>query len=337
MGCFLLLACWFSLSCGYVFIPWNKVPALLYNGLIKDIFPSRFVNLDQNIHSFILIHLRGVRIIAAAIIGAGLAVSGALTQSIFRNSLAEPGFVGISSGVAMGTLLALFITNGHSTPQKIIPFVGFLVGIGVVSIVYKLGRLFSHERSFVIILTGVAVNALSAAIIGLILALANNEILRDFTFWTLGSLMYLSWCDIIWLVFLVGIPCTIAYGLSHGLNVLLFGDIEARMLGWNSISLQRAVLFLLAAIIGSSVAICGTIGFIGLIVPHAIRRIFGADHKILLIGSAFTGAILLVLADLMSRTLLPGGELPIGVFTALLGGPTLLLILYTTRNQKTDS
>ncbi|MDR1665814.1 MAG: iron ABC transporter permease [Puniceicoccales bacterium] len=324
----LVLLCGWALGCGYLSISFWEIPKLLVKGW------PRWEGGDfseNELKTFVLVHLRGVRVVGAVVVGAGLGVSGVLTQTIFRNPLADPGLVGISSGVAMGTLAVLFVAHGRVTSQ---PLLGFGVGVGMVTLVYRISRRFLADKSLAVLLAGIALNALSAAVIGLILSFGNNELLRDFSFWSLGSFVYLSWTNVFWLILFVGLPSIVACFLGKPLNILSLGEVEARVLGWNPDRLQRWVLFLLAAIVGGSVAACGTIGFVGLIVPHILRPVLGPDRRQLLWGSAIGGAILLVASDLMSRTFCPDTELPIGIFTALWGGPTLLFILWSTAKNK---
>lgn len=277
--------------------------------------------------------IRLPRVAVAMLVGAGLAVAGAALQGIFRNPLAEPGLIGVSSGAALGAVAAI-VFGVAPLGLATLPVAAFAGGMLATLVVYLLGRQSGRTEIVTLILTGIAVNAIAGAGTGFLTFFATDQQLRGIVFWSLGSLGGATWQSV-----LVALPF-IAAGLliipywSRSLNLLVLGDREARHLGVNTGQVRFAIITLAALMTGASVAVSGIIGFVGLIVPHLIRLIAGPDHRLLLPASALGGAVLLLMADLAARTVVVPAELPLGVVTALLGGPFFLWLLYRTRKQQ---
>ncbi len=279
--------------------------------------------------------IRLPRMILGALVGAGLAVSGALMQGLFRNPLADPGLVGVSSGA--GLAAAATIVLGHNLPlggldpMAILPLAAFLGGLAVTILLYRLSTRDGRTSVATMLLAGIAVGALAGALTGLLAYVSDDRQLRDLTFWSLGSLGGATWPKVAAtapaiLPVLLAVPF-----LSRGLNALLLGEAEAHHLGIPVQRLKALLVVASALAVGASVAAAGAIGFIGIVVPHLVRLAAGPDHRLVLPGSALLGAAFLVGADILARTLVVPAELPIGIVTAATGAPFFLWLLLDRR------
>ncbi|SDF34976.1 FecCD family ABC transporter permease [Phytopseudomonas seleniipraecipitans] len=327
----LALALWLSLALGPVSLPLGDTvrAALRLAGLPLD---------DEGLQQaeLILGQIRMPRTLLGLAVGAVLALCGVAMQGLFRNPLADPGLIGVSSGAALGAAVA--IVGGAALggiPELFAPYLlslcAFLGGLVVTALVYRLGRRNGQTSVTTMLLAGIALNALAFACIGLFTYLADDATLRTLTFWNLGSLNGASYARL-WPLLLV----TLAVALwlprrAQALNALLLGESEARHLGVAVERLKRELVFCTALGVGAAVAAAGMIGFIGLVVPHLVRLLVGPDHRVLLPASALAGASLLLLADLFARLILSPAELPIGIVTALIGAPFFLYLLLRGR------
>lgn len=277
--------------------------------------------------------IRFPRVILGILVGASLAISGTLLQGLFRNPLAEPNLLGISSGAAFFAVVTIVlgekIAFGVFGEYKIyaLPFAAFIGGICTILLVYRIGKKRRSVDTATILLAGIAINALAGAGIGLLTFLADDVQLRNITFWLLGSLGSATWQSLAVIAPLIILPLFRLKNLSRQMNALLLGDAEANHLGIDVDKLKRKIIFVVALIVGASVSVTGIIGFVGLIVPHLLRLTIGADHRNLLPASALLGASLLIGADWISRTIISPAELPIGVITAAIGSPFFLWLL----------
>ncbi|CAH0186816.1 Hemin transport system permease protein HmuU [Pseudomonas sp. Bi70] len=331
LGLLLALALWLSLALGPVSLPLGDTlrAALRLAGA-----PLAADGLQQA--ELILGQIRMPRTLLGLAVGAVLALCGVAMQGLFRNPLADPGLIGVSSGAALGAAVA--IVGGAALggmPEVFAPYLlslcAFLGGLVVTSLVYRLGRRNGQTSVTTMLLAGIALNALAFACIGLFTYLADDATLRTLTFWNLGSLNGASYARL-WPLLLV----TLAVALwlprrAQALNALLLGESEARHLGVAVERLKRELVFCTALGVGAAVAAAGMIGFIGLVVPHLVRLLVGPDHRVLLPASALAGASLLLLADLFARLILSPAELPIGIVTALIGAPFFLYLLLRGR------
>jgi iron complex transport system permease protein len=281
---------------------------------------------DEALWRQILIEVRLPRIALGVITGAGLAICGAALQALFRNSLAEPGLIGISLGGAAGAVAAIVLGAQSLLAVGSAAFAGSLVATVAA---YQLGS----RRTGVahLLLAGVAINAICASLIGLFTFQATDVQLRNLTFWNLGSLAGASWPMLAWLAPWVGVLSALLLRDWRALNALLLGEREARHLGYAPERLRRRIVVVSALMVGPLVAVTGTITFVGLVVPHLVRLMVGADHRWLLPLSWVLGAIALVAADTAARLVAIPSELPIGIVTALVGGPFLLWLLSRRR------
>lgn len=327
----LLLAFWLSLALGPVSLPLLDT---LKAGLRLLGVPLDGAGLQQA--ELIVGQIRLPRSLLGLAVGAVLALSGVAMQGLFRNPLADPGLVGVSSGAALGAALAI-VTGSlwGGIPEALGPYLlslcAFVGGLGVTALVYRLGRHEGQTSVATMLLAGVALTALAGAAIGLLTYLADDATLRTLTFWNMGSLNGASYARL-WplLLVLVLVACWLPRRAA-ALNALLLGESEARHLGFEVERLKRELVFCTALGVGAAVAAAGLIGFVGLVVPHLLRLLVGPDHRILLPASALAGASLLLLADLLARLLLAPAELPIGIVTALLGAPFFLYLLVRER------
>lgn len=326
-----LLAIWLSLALGPVSLPLLDTgrAALHLMGL-----PVAADNLEQA--ELILGQIRLPRTLLGLATGGVLALSGVAMQGLFRNPLADPGLVGVSSGAALGAAFAIVggaVMGGM--PEAFGPYVlslcAFLGGLGVTALVYRLGRRNGQTHVATMLLAGIALTALSASAVGLFTYLADDATLRTLTFWNLGSLNGASYARL-WPLLLVcaGVVAWLPRR-ARALNALLLGESEAAHLGIDIERLKRELVFCTALGVGAAVAAAGMIGFVGLVVPHLVRLIAGPDHRILLPASVLAGGSLLLLADLVARLALAPAELPIGIVTAFIGAPFFLYLLVRGR------
>lgn len=284
----------------------------------------------------ILWNLRLPRIALAMLVGGALALAGASMQGLFRNPLADPGLIGVSSGAAVGAVLGIFILRPLGAGFLAVwalPLMALAGGLLTTFMIYRLARVGGQTHVITLLLTGIAVNALAAALIGLVIFTANDEQLRRFTFWTLGSLSGANWLQVgVVALGLVGASLLLRRR-AQALNAFLLGEAEAYHLGVDLQRTKRQLVLVAAVLTGLAVACCGMVGFVGLIVPHLVRLLAGPDHRVILPGSVLLGALLMVVADTLARTVVAPMELPIGVLTALLGAPFFLFLLFRGRRQ----
>ncbi len=283
--------------------------------------------------------IRLPRVILAVVTGAGLAVAGALMQGLFRNPLADPTLIGVSSG---GALAAAFVIVLGATwlpgvtavlGPWTLPLAAFVGALVVTSVVYRIGAAGGLLSLSSMLLAGIALNALAMAGVGFLSYLANDEQLRNLTFWNFGSLGGATWTMLAAVVPLALFATLAGLVLARPLNALALGETQAGHLGVHVAAVKRIAIVLTALAVGSLVAATGVIGFIGLVAPHAVRLACGPDHRVVLPGAALLGAVLVVLADSLARTIVAPAELPIGILTAGLGAPFFLALLLHRRGQ----
>ncbi|WP_298822046.1 iron ABC transporter permease [uncultured Roseibium sp.] len=285
----------------------------------------------------VVMDIRLPRVLLGALVGAALAVSGAVMQGLFRNPLADPGIVGVSAGAGFGA--ALFIVLGGSVLSPVmtllgiyaLPLAAFAGGLMTTLLLYRIGTRGGVTSVATLLLAGIALGALTGAMTGLLVYVADDQQLRDLQFWGLGSLAGSNWNKLasaapIILAMLVCVPF-----LARGLNALILGEAAAGHIGIRVQRLKNASILMVAGATGASVAVSGGIGFVGIVVPHLLRLTIGPDHRYLLPASAFLGAALLIAADTLARTIVAPAELPIGIITAFAGAPFFLWILLRKR------
>lgn len=275
--------------------------------------------------------VRFPRIIMAMAVGAALAVAGALMQAIFGNPLAEPGVVGVSSGAALGASIA--IVFGLQFAGSGVAAMAFLGGLLATLLVYAVARAGGRTEVVTLLLTGIAVNAFAQAGLAFVLFLADTASREQIVFWQLGSLAGSVWSEIVVVAPLLVVGTGVAWVLARQLDVLALGERNARHLGVDVEGLRIIVIVVVALLTAAAVAFAGIIAFVGLVVPHIVRMALGPSHRALIAVSFIGGAALLVWADLLTRTLVDGADLPIGMLTALIGGPFFFALLYQQRRK----
>lgn len=275
--------------------------------------------------------VRFPRILMAMAVGAALAVGGALMQAIFGNPLAEPGVVGVSSGAALGASVA--IVFGIQFAGSGVAALAFVGGLLATLLVYAVARVGGRTEVVTLLLTGIAINAFAQAGLAFVLFLADTASREQIVFWQLGSLAGSVWSELAVVAPLLVLGTVVAWVLARQLDVLALGERNARQLGVDVEGLRIIVIVVVALLTAAAVAFAGIIAFVGLVVPHIVRMALGPAHRALIVVSLIGGAALLVWADLLTRTLVSGADLPIGMLTALVGGPFFFGLLYQQRRK----
>lgn len=330
----LLTAVSFSLGMGAMDIPVRDVLFIL---LKKAGFFSGREFSPQ--YEMVIQVVRMPRVVLGILVGAALGISGAAVQGIFRNPLAEPGLIGISAGASLVAVAIIALEIGLLTGLSnllgyyLLAF-GAFAGAGLAAmLVYQISRTDGRSNVATMLLAGIAINALAGALTGLITYLANEQQLRDITFWMLGSLGGATWETVMALTPFVVIPVILLPFMGKALNAFALGEAQADHLGLKINQVKRNVVILATMAVGASVSVSGVIGFVGLLVPHTVRLVIGVDNKYVLPASALLGALILTIADMIARTIVSPVELPIGVITALLGTPLFLYILIKDKKK----
>jgi len=291
------------------------------------------------IQESVLWDIRMPRIILGLLVGLALGSAGAILQGLFRNPLVDPGFIGISSGAAIGAMVAIMFsslilsyTSDFLTPF-ILPALAIIGAFITTLLIYRMSKVSGKTNIMAMLLAGIAINALAGSIIGLLVSISSDSELRSFTFWTLGGLDNGSWkVSIISSIFILTSFLTI-YKIRKKLDIFMLGDAEAYHLGLNVESLKKKIILIASIMVGISVSFCGMIGFIGLVTPHIIRLFIGPKHKYLIPGSALLGSILLVLSDLICKTVIAPAQLPIGVITSIIGAPFFIWLIFSQKRR----
>ncbi|MCW0000797.1 iron ABC transporter permease [Pararhizobium sp. YC-54] len=285
----------------------------------------------------IILDIRLPRAVLGMLVGASLAVSGAVMQGLFRNPLADPGLVGVSSGASLGAVLLIVLGSSFFGPLFAIfgfyalPVAAFCGGLITTLLLYKIATRSGQTSVATMLLAGIALGALAGAVTGVLIFMADDKQLRDLTFWGLGSLAGANWMKILSAGPIILVSLAVVPFLARGLNALTLGEAAAFHMGIPVQRLKNIAIVSVAASTGASVAVSGGIGFVGIVVPHVLRMLIGPDHRYLLPASALLGGTLLIFADMIARTIVPPAELPIGIITAFAGAPFFLWILLRGR------
>jgi iron complex transport system permease protein len=286
-------------------------------------------------HDRIIIYdIRAPRVALGALIGAALAVSGAVMQGLFRNPLADPGLIGVSAGSALGAVAVIVLGPTLLAPLTAmlgiytLPLSAFAGALATTLLLYRIATRRGQTSVATMLLAGIAIAALANALLGFLIFIADDRQLRDLTFWSLAGATWIK-IGVVAPIILIGMA-TVPF-LARGLNALALGEPTAIHLGVSVQQLKYVAIGAVAAATGASVAVSGGIGFVGIVVPHLLRLAIGPDNRYLLPASALMGASLLLLADAVSRTIVAPAELPIGIITAAAGAPFFLWILLRRR------
>jgi len=292
---------------------------LLLTFMVAAIFIGR-----APLSEFVMVYLRVPRILMSVFAGASLALCGAIFQTIFRNPICDPYILGISSGASIGAALAFilgldFYLFGVTSFALLTAFVTLLLMLGIM-------QLSKIKSSYIMLLAGISLNFLMASLLTLLIVL-NHQEMQKIIFWTMGSFATVSYYDLYFFIPIFLLSAFFILLLSKDLNIMQLGNTQAQTLGVNTQKITYITLFLSSILIAATVSICGVIGFIGLIVPHLVRIIWGNNTKTLFVFSILLGAIFMLLADTMSRTVVINSELPVGSITALIGTPYFIYML----------
>jgi iron complex transport system permease protein len=310
-----------------------RLPPMQVVGAVLDRLGVPGLSGPDELGLSVLWQVRFPRVVLASLVGASLACAGALMQGIFGNPLAEPGIVGVSAGAAVGAALAIVLGVSVLGPFGVAA-VAFVAGLLTTLLVYVSARRDGRTEVVTLVLTGIAINALAGAALGLLLFVSDDEALRSITFWNLGSVGSATWRSVGAVAPLTLIGVAVAPRFARRLDVLALGERPARHLGVDVERLRLVLIVVVALLSASAVAVAGVISFVGLVVPHLVRLLVGPGHRILLPASALGGAVLVVLADLVARTAAAPAEVPLGVLTAALGGPFFFWLLRRTRARQ---
>ena len=319
----LFFAILLSMSAGQYDIPMEAVVASFAHAAGLPVLTDVVVTPEQEA---VLWHIRLPRTLVGIMVGAGLGISGAVLQGIFSNPLADPGIIGVSSGASVGAVLAigLGVTAGNVLA---LPVFAFTVAILAVSLTVALSMRHGRIPVMTLLLAGVVVGMFLGACTAAILTVMNEQKMQQYLFWTIGGLDYRRWDHVLLGIGPIGVGVSVMVLLARHLNLLAFGEVEARAAGMPVTAFRLLFLTLAALTTAAGVCISGSIGFVGLVVPHMVRLLIGPDHRRLLPASLLAGAVFLVLCDSLGRILLSGMEIRVGIMTAFIGTPYFLYLL----------
>lgn len=337
VGAFSLLVGSFLLAAGYgaVEISPDKSIAILLKQLGFDP-PWSFSAKEE----LVLTAIRFPRACLAVLAGAALAISGATLQGLFRNPLADPALIGVSNGAALAAVTVIVLGGTAAwlpywfPHEFLLPVAAFGGGLVAVYTVYVLAGANGQTDVATMLLGGVAITAIAGAGIGFLIFISDEQQLRDLNFWMLGGLGGVTWKSLIPAACLILVGLVPLLFMSRFLNAMLLGEAEAHHLGFDVERTKRMIILLTALATGATVAVTGVIGFVGLVVPHLVRLVTGPDHAAVLPLSVLTGASLMLIADVVARTIVLPAELPIGILTACIGGPFFLWLLARRRSTR---
>ncbi|AKV02802.1 Hemin ABC transporter, permease protein [Labilithrix luteola] len=313
---------------------------------VSDVFRAVFakVGLSADVDATtasVLFGIRAPRLVLGVLVGAALAMSGAALQGLFRNALADPALLGISSGAALGAVSAIVLgaSIASALPAWLAPYllptIAFVGAMASMVVVQRIARDGFRTAVSMLLLAGIAINALCQATMGLLVYTATDAQLRNITFWNLGSLGGATW-GAVWsagpflVIALVALP-----RFARSLDAIVLGEAEAGHLGFSVERVKRVVFAIVALAVGASVAVSGILGFVGLVVPHLLRLALGPSHRTLIVAAGLCGASLLLLADAFARTVVAPAELPLGIVTAAIGTPFFLALLLREKRTRT--
>ncbi|GLS91067.1 iron ABC transporter permease [Psychromonas marina] len=335
-----VIALYFAIVCSVTLGPMDISIAQSMGALLPENLRGNWLSTEIPTHIALVIQqIRLPRTLLAIAVGAILAICGTVMQGLFRNPLADPGIIGVSAGASLGAAIAivLFGSLAQSYPMLLmfgtVPLFAFLGGALSTILVYKLGTSSTGTSVTMMLLAGVAIGALAGAGLGLLNYYADDQALRDLSLWSMGSLAGANWGNLSLAYGALIALFILFYRDASALNALLLGESEARHLGIKVQALKRRLILLAAAGVGVTVAVAGMIGFIGLIVPHLGRMIGGPNHKSLLPLSMLLGALLLLVADMIARTIVAPLDMPVGIVTALLGAPFFIWLLVKQKGR----
>lgn len=325
---FLIISTCTAIAIGSVTITISELLALLLKPLPDYIYGGEITTVKKEI----LLSIRLPRVLLAGAVGSSLAVAGATFQGLFRNPMADPYVIGVSSGAALGAVISMVVGITYTFAGfGTVPFFAFLGGLASILFVYQMARVGKEVPVMTLLLAGIAISSFFSALVSLSTYFAGEE-LHQVVFWMMGGLGGASWQEVQVMVpyVLAGFCCI--YLFARDLNAMLLGEETAKHLGIDTEKMKKILLVGSSLLVAAAVSTSGIIGFVGLVVPHFVRLVAGPDHRFLLPASALCGAALLILTDTLSRTVLAPRELPVGIITALLGAPLFIYLLKRRKN-----
>jgi iron complex transport system permease protein len=301
-----------------------------------EVLATLFGQAAESRHEAIVLYLRLPRVLLAGLVGAALGVSGGVMQGLFRNPLADPSLIGVSAGATVAAASVIVLTGWIFPPAwqpVLLPLGAFGGGLLVIAMIYRVALVNGTTVVPMLLLAGIAFNAMALALTGFLIFLANDAQLRDISFWTFGSVGGARWQTVMMLAPFVILPFIALPWFARALDALNLGEREAGHLGFRVERVKRLACLCTALAVGGAVAVSGTVGFVGLLVPHVVRLLAGPQHGRLLPLAAILGAALLIGADLVARTIVAPAELPLGLLTCLIGAPVFLSLLWRARGE----
>ncbi len=327
----LVLALLVAASLGTVAIPLGDIAAITLKRALGVSFGATWTETQEAI----VWQLRVPRVLGAALVGAALATAGVLFQGLLRNPMADPYLLGTSGGAALAATIALLVPVSFGAfGFALVPVAAFAGALGAVLLVYQIARVGARTPITTLLLAGFAASSMMASVMSFLM-LMNQSALQRVVLWTMGGISASGWSALGIAAPLIFIGALAAYALTNDLNAFLLGEEQAAALGVAVERQKFLVLTIGALLTGAAVALSGLVGFVGLIVPHVVRLVLGPEHRVLLPASFLSGAIFLVLADLLARSVIAPSELPLGVVTALIGAPFFIYLLRRTKRDYT--
>ncbi len=322
----------FASTLGVAKIPLGDSAKIILNNipLIKEQISLEGIN-----ESYIIIinKIRFPRIILSALIGMALSSSGVIFQGIFKNPMADPYVLGISSGAAFGvTLAVVFGLEATILGIGATTIMAFIGAITTTFIVYNISRIGNRTPIVTLLLSGIAMSFLLSSLISLLMTL-NREHVEKIIFWTMGSVSAASWRHVIISAPVILLGSIFFTVFSRDLNLMLLGEDSAKNLGIEVEKLKKLLLVAASIVAGAAVSVSGIIGFVGLVIPHIVRLIVGPDHRVLIPITIISGSIFMIISDTLARTLIPPTEIPVGIITSLFGAPFFIYLLYKNRKK----
>lgn len=303
----------------------------LANGAVQISLLGVFTDSASELETVVFSEIRAPRVFLAGFVGGSLALAGAVLQGMFRNPLADPGLIGVSSGAAVGAIGMIVLGGAIAIPDWVIPYampVAAMIGAMVVTfMLYSFANYFGRFSIVTILLVGIAFNAMAAVIIGFFQYISDDAQLRTLTFWLMGSFGRAQWASVLPAVLVMIVASLFLLTQVRHLDYLQLGESEAYYLGVDVPRVKRNLILCSAAAVGAGVALTGIIGFVGLVVPHLARLFLGASHRVVLMGSVLVGGSLMILADLVARTVMVPEELPVSLVTNAIGAPFFLWLI----------
>ena len=317
-----------SLNLGFATIPFNNILKILTKQIpvLGEIIDVSDISQTAEV---IIMQIRLPRVLCGALVGAALATAGVIYQGIFRNPMADPYVIGAMSGASLGSALVIVLGVGVALlGVNTLQIFAFFGSLATVLFVYTISRSGSRVPVTMLLLTGIAITYFQSAIVTFLQVIASDRLLHGLTFWLIGSLAPTENWNRVWSIFpLIAVGILISYLYSRDLNILALGEDQAQHLGVETEKVKRILLICGALLTAAAVSISGLIGFVGLIIPHLTRVVIGPDHRVLLPTAAIVGASFLMICDAIARVAMGSGEAPVGVITALSGGPFFIYLL----------